>query len=203
MALTPPFTLPFAATAEATVVGNNPKKSRRRRGGRNKKKMSQNAEAAAGEAATRNANKEAGAALAAAVIKEGAETIDNEVESTMNLVEEAKQFANSVKGAEGGAEASAEGGLSEETKAKVEEAKERVMVALNKVRGTLDGLSEYQGQLRDWMDNQLMLENQMIEALENTRRTRARIQEEQERIAALQEQYDMMEPEQDGDGRQV
>lgn len=127
-------------------------------------------------------------------------TTGNEMDETNRLLEEAEKLANKVKRGEGGAQGE---GLSEETKAKIEEMKERAMAAISKLRSTQDGLSQYQGELRGWINEQVMLENQMLEALENTRRMRARIRDEEERIAALKEQYEVMEPEQEGDGRQV
>ncbi|XP_063863372.1 uncharacterized protein LOC135102291 [Scylla paramamosain] len=96
-----------------------------------------------------------------------------------------------------------EEGLSEEMKAKIEAAKQKTLNALNVVRGTLDGLSNYQQQLHQLGDEQLRLEEQMKEAIENSRRMRARIREEQERVIALQEQAHVMEPEDDGEGRRV
>ena len=93
--------------------------------------------------------------------------------------------------------------LTEEWKEKVEAAKVKTLDTLEMVRGTLDGLNNYQLQLHKMMDDQLMLEEQMIEAIENTRRARARIREEQERVAALRAQTDLMMPEYAGDGRRV
>lgn len=180
------------ATAEVTSAGNSSKKSRRRRGGRGKKKMADNTESTPGAKAT---------GAAAPVAEVAGESTGDEMEDTKSLVEEAKELANKVQGAEGGAEGGE--GLSEETKAKIEEVRERALVAINKLRGTQEGLSQYQGELQEWIDDQIMLENQMMEALENTRRMRARIRDEQERIAALREQFEVMEPEQDGDGRRV
>lgn len=112
------------------------------------------------------------------------------------------------KNPQGGASAqSAEGeedeGLSEEMKDKIEAAKQKTLNALNVVKGTLDGLASYKEQLHQLGDEQLRLEEQMLAAIENSRRMRARIREEQERVIALQEQSHVMEPEDDGDGRRV
>lgn len=145
-------------------------------------------------------NNESKPGAAAAVAEVAEETTGDEMDETKSLMEEAKGLFSKVKGAEGGAGGE---GLSEETKAKIEEVRERALVAINKLRGTQEDLSDYQGELQEWIDDQIMLENQMLEALENTRRMRARIRDEQERIAALKEQFEVMEPEQDGDGRRV
>lgn len=111
--------------------------------------------------------------------------------------------AKPEKGAEGGAVGGKLEFLSEESKAKIQEASERALNAINKLRNTQEGLSEYQDQLKQWMAEQVILENRLLEAIEGTKRMRQRIMAEEDRVMALKENLEVMEPEDEGEGRQV
>ncbi|XP_045137626.1 uncharacterized protein LOC123519949 isoform X2 [Portunus trituberculatus] len=104
----------------------------------------------------------------------------------------------------GGAQADEEDdGLTDELKEKLKAAELRTLNALNVVRGTLDGLSNYKQQLREYGDEQLRLEEEMKAAIEHSRRIRATIRQEEERVVSLLEESHVREPEDDGEGRRV
>lgn len=176
------------------MAGNNSKRSRRRRGGKNKKKM-ENGESAEGSG---------GASGGTSQVESTANSVEGAVGGAegQNSKDENKQ-SSQAKGAEGGTPVDKRDFLSDEMKAKIQEASERAMRAIQDLRKTQENLTDYQEQLQQWMAEQEILENRLLEAIEGTRNMRARITAEEERVAALKQNLEVMQPEEESEGRQV